>query len=602
MRYITRDREQVYLKCGKCKRICAYDRTQFEIQQGSGRDDNDGRDEEQQEQSGQKRRKRGMKRWMLRGTCANCNVEFNSIRMYPLRLPSFLHWWPLILMTGLFLLVIFIMYFPLFQRNYLFNKSITTLNPLFASIMIPVLCSVITVISNLSSFKKPKEEKPDSFKIRYALLVGIAVECVFLVFVINLIIQTQYHSLDIKDANTGEVRQYYGNAIGDIASGKGRLFDSQGNLIYSGSFKDGLFDGYGEKWSRITTIRNTDIAQTYQCVYKGEFKNGLPDGKGKEYSYDAEYIFEKDESVSPYLHYDGQFLKGKYNGIGTLYDISSKYEGSFYDNAYNGYGSYWFEDNDLVYKVTGVYSNGDLDGEGIKYFPGGNVIFDGIYKDDKAVSGTSYYEDGSILYNGDMDGNDYDGEGTLYWQNGNVKYKGRWEEGYRDGYGISYREDGTMEYAGHWERNEYHSDGRVYFEDGKTIYLSGNFYDGSLYGYGEEYYQYGTLRMKGEWKNGKMDGEGSWYWENGKKYYKGEFVNGNVQGKGVTYTKTGVKDYEGEFENGERNGYGISYFKNGKIEYEGNWMNGKYSGEGIKYDEDGEIEYEGMFSDGSYIK
>lgn len=502
-------------------------------------------------------------------------------------------------MTALFLVVVGIINFPLFQRNYLFNKSITALHPLFASILIPVLCSVITVVSNLSSFKKPEEEKPDSFKVRYALLVGIAVECVILVFVINFVIQTKYQSLDIKNEDTGEAQQYYGNAIGNDASGKGRLFDSQGNLIYVGGFKEGLFDGYGEKRSLVKTVRNADVAQSYQCVYKGEFKNGLPDGEGKEYSYDTVYDFEKEKFVSKYLHYEGQFVKGKHNGIGTLYNVSSKYEGSFFDNEFNGYGSYWFKDDDLIYKVTGVYSNGELEGEAIKYFPGGSVCFDGIYENDKAVSGTTYYEDGSIRYKGGMDGENYQGEGILYWQNGEIQYDGEWKEGWRDGYGISYREDRTMQYAGYWKEGWYNSEGRLYYEDGETVKLSGNFYKDKLNGHGKEFYKNGVNRYEGEWSNGALNGEGIWYWENGNKYYEGEFVNGEVRGNGVTYTNTKEKNYEGEFANGERNGYGISFFKNGEIEYRGNWINGKFSGEGILYNEAGEVVHEGKFKDGA---
>ena len=39
-----------------------------------------------------------------------------------------------------------------------------------------------------------------------------------LVFIINSIIQEQYHSLQIENPDTGEIQQYYGSAIGDIVS------------------------------------------------------------------------------------------------------------------------------------------------------------------------------------------------------------------------------------------------------------------------------------------------------------------------------------------------------------------------------------------------
>lgn len=595
MRYIGRDSNSLYLKCGYCKKIFTLDRSTFKKEEYC--------------------------------KCPECHKGSQIIWFYPVKIPKIFKSPPFLIMTALSTAIIFIICFSFFQQFYFFNKAVTALNPLFTSILISALCSFLSFDFSKKVSAKPGGQSGSGEVIKRSDLVAVVVECIMLIFAINIIMETQYCSLEISNPNTGEIQQYFGNATGEFASGAGRLFNSQGKLVYIGGFKNNLFDGYGREFELINTVHNTEVSQSYRCVYEGTYKNGLPDGQGREYRYDAEYTFEKSKDVDPNLYYEGQFVEGKYCGYGTVYNIEAKYEGVFFDGEYNGYGNRWFleSSNKKIYKMEGTYQNGSINGAGKKYYPDGTVLFDGIYENGHSVKGTSYFRDGKIRYAGEFDGNNFNGTGILYWQNGNIRFDGDWVDDKRNGSGTSYREDGTLEYIGAWQEDQYSGYGKLYYEDGITLWYDGRYSNGVLDGNGNEYYRDGTLRYSGNWCLGLWNGQGTWFWENGKPYFEGNFVNGKPHGFGIMYSENGTisyegycengsrygygtsyndastKDYEGDFLDNERDGQGISYWSNGNIRYAGGWQAGLYSGEGREYDIDGNLLYEGMFSNGELI-
>ncbi|MBD5550901.1 MAG: hypothetical protein HDQ96_06970 [Lachnospiraceae bacterium] len=595
MRYIAQDKDSFYLKCRHCKKIFTYDRNEFKKEE--------------------------------RSKCPNCGKGGRIIWLYPIKVPKIFMSFPFLIMTVLSTVILFIICFPFFQKSYSFNKSVTALNPLFTSILISAACSFLSLDFSPKLYAKSGEQNGRAENIKRGDLVIVVVECITLILAMNIIMETQYCPLEINNSSTGEMQQYFGNATGEFASGMGRLFNSQGELVYIGGFKNNLFDGYGKEFELINTVHNTEVSQSYQCVYEGFYKDGLPDGQGCEYRYDAEYTFEKGEDVDPNLYYEGQFVEGEYCGYGTLYGIESKYEGVFFGGEYNGYGNEWFLDssNKKIYKIAGTYLNGSINGPGKKYYPDGTILFDGTYESGKSVEGTSYFSGGGVRYIGEWDGNNYNGRGTLYWQNGNTRFDGDWVDDKKSGSGTSYREDGTIEYIGGWQDDQYSGYGKLYYEDGMTLQYDGRFNNGVKNGTGTKYYRDGTPQYSGNWSSGSWNGQGTWFWENGEKYYEGDFAsgkpnglgtiylesgtinyegnceNGYRSGYGISYDNTGIKNYEGDFLDDEWNGQGISYWPNGKIKYEGNWQAGSYSGEGREYDADGNLLYEGIFDNGEFI-
>lgn len=573
MRYIGQDKDFVYLKCGNCKKISAYDRTIFNQQHPTA--------------------------------CESCSVSFHRIWFCPINWKRIRMVIPYAIMTALAVSVINLMQWSIFQKNYYFNKLVTALSPQITSVLIPIFCSTLTLLTQSVLPVQRQEASENTKRFSGGLWIVMVLEVLVLVFAIGVTIQTQYSSLQIK-TDTGDIQQYYGNVVGEIASGNGRLFDSQGNLIYWGGFKDNLYDGYGEEWDFITTVQDSKISQTYQIVYSGYFSEGEPDGYGVQYRYDAEYDFGKDvsDSLSPYLYYEGQFVDGKYCGFGTQYGITSKYEGTFFDGVYQGYGIHWLLDSedDKVYKWEGSYFDGKLNGSGRKYYSNGDILFEGTYRNNSAVFGTSYFRTGGVRYKGDWNDSQYNGKGTLYWQDGGIRYDGSWSDGNRDGQGSSYSEDGTIEYDGEWKNDRYNGYGISYREDGGLSY-AGEWNQGNWDGYGTAYRANGKPLYKGGWSNNNYNGQGEYYFEDGERVrYKGGFRNGKLDGYCIEYYWDGTVAYEGEWNLGSRAGYGVSYRENGAKEYEGGWQNSQYSGWGTEYNQDGEFLREGMFNEGEWVQ
>ena len=567
MRYIGRDDTSIYLKCGHCKKIHTCSPLEYETEK--------------------------------KGICPYCQKNFHFIFFYPFKLRSFTAWLPAMLMTLFFILVVFCLSFPPLLQQYQFNRFVTTSNSLIISTFVPILGSVLSFVLSLPGLKDSETSRLNLSKALPLLL--LLAEGIALIFVMNNIIETHYCSHIIVDSNTGEEQQYFGSVTGEYASGKGRLFDSQGNLIYFGEFKSDLYDGYGKKYELINTVNNTDYTQSYQCIYEGYFKDGLYNGKGREYRYDAEYTFEKNPEEFPYLYYDGEFIQGKYCGNGILYNTTEKYIGSFFDGKYNGYGTRWVlnSSSSKVYQYEGYYRDGKMDGPGKKYYPNGQILHDGIYENNKSTSGTTYYEDGSIMYKGEYSDSSYNGKGILYWQNGNVKYDGEWSNGKRHGNGTYFREDGTKLYDGGWKEDKYYGYGKSFYEDGITTQYAGRWKDGVRSGEGKEYYANGVLRYDGSWEDDKWNGYGTWYWESGNKYCEGIFKNGVLNGEATKYHENGELKYKGSFKDDVLNGYGIQYYINGNLQYEGNFKDGQWNGQGKWYWENGNLYYEGNFENGT---
>ncbi len=516
MRYVGKDDTHVYLKCGHCKKVHAY--TSWP---GA---------EEQPEK-----------------VCAGCGKSFRIIFFRPVkvRFEMLKPWLPPLLMALFSLMFLAALNSRFLLHKYQFNLIITTSNSLLSSI-------VITMIGAVLSESMPRMSSNTSWpwfgKMMPTLL--LIAEAVLLIFLINVILTLNYSALSIHDPDTNEPHQYFGTTVHECASGEGRLFDRQGNLVYYGGFNNNQYDGYGVKYELVNDSSSVSSA-SYHLVYEGHFKNGQYDGQGREYRYDAIYTFAKDADENPHLYYEGEFSGGKYCGSGILYGTEETYRGGFFDGTYNGYGTRWNMKSSKVYSYIGYFRDGKLDGPGTKFYPGGQVYFDGDYVDGYGVTGMFYYEDGKLKYEGGLQNDKYSGTGTFYREDGTVSYDGEWNDGRRQGTGTSYREDGTKLYEGGWNGDTYSGYGEMYFEDGVTVYYKGRWANGQKNGYGIEYYKNGINRYEGTWQNGNLNGKAKWYWESGGLFYDGDFVDNVRSGQGTEFDETGAPLHEGTFENGE---------------------------------------------------
>lgn len=163
-----------------------------------------------------------------------------------------------------------------------------------------------------------------------------------------------------------------------------------------------------------------------------------------------------------------------------------------------------------------------------------------------------YWDNGSVLYRGNVADGLYEGKGTLYYANGTLQYQGEFAFGKKEGEGSLYTDQGILLYEGGFRKDLYEGAGKLYSaENGNLVYdgeFAGGKYSGTgtLFDFWSEFPVYdGTFRL------GFYDGKGVEYGLNGAPLYEGEFLLGVYHGHGTYYDAgTGLVMAEGEFRNG----------------------------------------------------
>lgn len=214
-------------------------------------------------------------------------------------------------------------------------------------------------------------------------------------------------------------------------TGPARIETEQGVLIYEGDVVAGELTG-------TATQYDTEGA----LVYTGEFRNAVYDGYGSLY-------------VDGVLRYEGQFTDNLYNGDGRLYDENGSliYQGGFSQGLRSGRGmEYRPDDHTLLY--YGDFANDLWEGSGVVYEADGTTIcYRGNLVAGRYEGDGSYYENGTLIYQGQFAQGLYEGTGTLYDEQGNVLYQGAFSKGQRQGAGTVYDALGSPLYTGEFLEN-----------------------------------------------------------------------------------------------------------------------------------------------------
>ena len=213
---------------------------------------------------------------------------------------------------------------------------------------------------------------------------------------------------------------------GNCIDGKGTKIFIKGNLLtgarrsaYVGEFKNGKFHGKGayifywedkDKWLRKS---------------EGDFVDGQLHGKGIKYAIDLkEYAdYNNEPRWKPILFdckdcdYHGDFVKGEFNGYGTLYDSESKklYEGGWIGGKpRRGPSKTFYAETGSIYRLVDEHNR-------VSYFKrDGSFNYSYAYVDKIK---TYYNEEGIVIrkYKGEY-------EWEFYHPNGKPKYEGKYYE------------------------------------------------------------------------------------------------------------------------------------------------------------------------------
>lgn len=230
-----------------------------------------------------------------------------------------------------------------------------------------------------------------------------------------------------KVYDTAGVMIYKGHMENGTPSGYGMQYDTKGNLIYKGNFELGKYSGQGEVYNLKGEI-----------IYSGNFANNNYDGEGKLYNDSGKVL------------YSGQFLAGQRSGTGIEYDASTefkKYYGGFANDVRNGNGVEYDTDGTAIL-YEGAFKDGVYGGEG-KLYSSGNLLYSGNFSNGKYDGQGDLYDNdtGFLVYSGEFSNGVYSGSGKLY-ENGTLAYMGEFENGKRQGSGDKFDILGSKVFSG----------------------------------------------------------------------------------------------------------------------------------------------------------
>ena len=254
--------------------------------------------------------------------------------------------------------------------------------------------------------------------------------------------------------------------------------------------------------------------------YKGEIKYNKPHGNGKikfhgpfllvRPSYEIKTIIGKRYANVPTIldhEYEGEFKKGKKNGMGTF----TNFHTGFYLNKY---------------KYVGEFKDDKFHGEGTQTFPDGTKIL-GQWKEGFCIKGYRIYPSGEKTNIKTIE--------TKLDMSPNINSKQ-----YKQFYGL---------YEGEIKKGKPHGKGRAFLKLKKKKQIPNG----------------GWITWIGEWKDGYLDGKGVWIWQRGEAYdkdyesfpqnhihvFEGEWKKGLMHGKAIWKN---VRDHifvEGKFKDDE---------------------------------------------------
>lgn len=236
-------------------------------------------------------------------------------------------------------------------------------------------------------------------------------------------------SLNLKDLI------YFGELKENRPNGKGIIYTISYSYsgkavfvpLYIGTFKDGVYNGYGKKYTKASKFYNVgglrarnDYSNLDQLgviiqVYEGYFKDGEYEGKGIYRVLDEPGLLTEPLNLKKYIETNTVIIN----------DFLKEFKESKSPVLFSQ-----LPPLNTVIKDTGEFKNGQLDGEVKRYTNKGQLKYEGGLKEDQYQGkGKLYYENGKLQYEGEFKNGKYTGKGTLFNEDGSIKYKGEWRNG-----------------------------------------------------------------------------------------------------------------------------------------------------------------------------
>jgi len=199
-----------------------------------------------------------------------------------------------------------------------------------------------------------------------------------------------------------------------------------------------------------------------------------------------------------------------------------------------------------------VDSRGLKQGYWKKYYPGGNLMYKGFFRDGKPAGELRrYYESGALkgvmVFTGINDAC----RSVLYYENGKPAARGNY---------IGTAKDSTWEYYSYYDQSV---KSRETYQSGKKN------------GFAYHYFADGTPSEKTEWKDDRKNGSWERYYANKSVMIKGAYRDEKLNGPFYGYAENGRLSVQGSFLDNLRNNRWIFYKEDGSVDIELTYINGK---------------------------
>ncbi len=346
----------------------------------------------------------------------------------------------------------------------------------------------------------------------------------------------------------------------------------QQTITYNNGKKEGLSKEYDRNGNIITLLEyNNDFLISRERINRTDSK-GLKQGEWKEFypggGIKSEKTYKDDQLHGYYKEYDN---RGRLV-LTMLYDNGSIVKSRVEDEP----------DIEIVKKY-------DENGKVIYSGPYRNKVPVGIHreygKDGKVTNAFVYNDNGVLISEGIVDdAGNRNGKWKDFGPGGKIIAEGQYSDNRRSGVWKFYNSSGKVEQTGSYNNGRPDGIWKWYYDNGALL-REEEYYQGQRDGNYTEYSPNGDIISQGMYTDGERNGE--WKFKSGDNTEEGKYILGLRDGLWKSYYPNGKLRYKGNYIQGTPDGPQIYYYETGKVKEEQFYRAGIRQRTWKKYNEDG---------------
>lgn len=202
--------------------------------------------------------------------------------------------------------------------------------------------------------------------------------------------------------------------------------------------------------------------------------------------------------------------------------------------------------------VNQTDNSGKKQGHWIKRYPGGNIMYDGFFRNDKPVGEfRRYYEDQTLKSVLVFNDTGSEALASLYYQNGFIASRGKYVNQLKEGKWqfFSASSEGVPIGDEEYLNNKRNGLSRKFYPD-STVAEAINFLNDVKNGEWIKYHPDGSVNFRTNYGNGKLNGIFEAFFPNGKPEVLGRYKNNLREGVWLIYDENGGQRFKIEYSGG----------------------------------------------------